>query len=91
MKWNAIEWNAKSNSEYPVTHMQAVGWIRSGGTLTIVLPSSSGKTTTILMKHERESKKIIVQVAYGWIINLNWKQALGLLRRNYVRSYMETV
>jgi hypothetical protein len=76
------------SQEYPVTRLQAAKWLRTG-TLLIELPSSSGDTTKIRMHHS--AKKIVVTVAYGNRIHLNWKQALGLLRRNYVRSYMETV
>lgn len=77
--------------EYPVTRLQAAKWLRKdkGKSISILIPSSSGKTEVIALS--LKNKKIIVTVVYGIKINLNWKQTLGLLRRNYVRSYMDLV
>ena len=69
--------------------VQAAACLRRGEWLEILIRPPTGKKIIVLVVYE--SKKIIASVGYGKRIHLNWKQLLGLLRRNYKRSYMDSV
>lgn len=71
-----------------LTRLQAAKFIRQGEeNLEIIIQDPpNGKPVRVLVWKDR--KKILVIVGNGrWAIRLNWKQCLGLIRRNYVRSH----
>jgi len=78
----------ESDAQYPVTHLQAAKWLRSGNSIKRRIRGES--LVEIRVGWVAVPKKIRCRMwsaAGTWWTDLSWKQLLGFIRRNYSRKY----
>ena len=77
------------SNDYPVTRLQAAKVLRQNKeNLYITIPNPSAGKPIDVCCYARNGE-VTANLNWMYQVQLNWKQTLGLLRRNYVRSYMD--
>lgn len=79
------------SQDYPVTRAQAAKWLRQGERLEVPFKTPDGRSIEVMVKWRTFDKGIKARLWSGpgvYWTTLSWKQLLGFIRRNYVRSYL---